>query len=104
MSILIVVVLPAPFGPRRPKSSPGRTSKLTPRTASTEIGRRRTTPVCVLYVRARSIASMAGVFVEGRSMGPTILAPGGEGQNQSRALKKIAAPTIAASISPSANG
>ena len=33
MSILIVVVLPAPFGPSRPNSSPGRTSKLMPRTA-----------------------------------------------------------------------
>jgi hypothetical protein len=28
-----VVVLPAPFGPRKPWISPGRTSKLTPSTA-----------------------------------------------------------------------
>ncbi len=28
-----VVVLPAPFGPRMPKNSPGATSKLTPSTA-----------------------------------------------------------------------
>jgi hypothetical protein len=33
-SILIVVVLPAPFGPRKPKISPRPTWKLTPRTAS----------------------------------------------------------------------
>ena len=35
VSILIVVVLPAPFGPRKPKISPRFTVKLTPRTAST---------------------------------------------------------------------
>src|SRR5512135_419833 len=33
--MLIVVDLPAPFGPRKPKVSPGGTSKPTPRTAST---------------------------------------------------------------------
>ena len=33
--MLIVVVLPAPFGPRKPNTSPAATSKLTPRTAST---------------------------------------------------------------------
>src|SRR6266540_6974501 len=33
ISILIVVVLPAPFGPRKPKISPGRTSRSTPLTA-----------------------------------------------------------------------
>jgi hypothetical protein len=33
--ILIVVDLPAPLGPRKPKVSPGWTSKLMPRTAST---------------------------------------------------------------------
>ena len=41
ISILIVVVLPAPFGPSRPKSSPSPTSKLTPRTASTSSAPRR---------------------------------------------------------------
>ena len=35
ISILIVVVLPAPLGPSRPNSSPGSIPKLTPRTAST---------------------------------------------------------------------
>ena len=30
-----VVVLPAPFGPRKPKISPRATCRLTPRTAST---------------------------------------------------------------------
>src|SRR5919199_4920332 len=58
MSILIVVVLPAPFGPSRPKSSPSPTSKLTPRTASTSFERRRRTPVVVRYVRCRSSAWM----------------------------------------------
>src|SRR6266576_6655706 len=33
-SILIVVDLPAPFGPRKPNVSPGLTSKSIPRTAS----------------------------------------------------------------------
>src|SRR5947209_6304807 len=33
-SMLIVVVLPAPLGPRKPNTSPVATSKLTPRTAS----------------------------------------------------------------------
>ena len=33
--ILMVVVLPAPFGPRKPYDSPRDTSKLMPRTAST---------------------------------------------------------------------
>ena len=48
ISILIVVVLPAPFGPSSPNSSPSPTSKLTPRTASTSSERRRTVPVVVL--------------------------------------------------------
>ena len=34
-SMLIVVVLPAPLGPRKPKTSPGATVNETPRTAST---------------------------------------------------------------------
>ena len=34
-SISMVVVLPAPLGPSRPKTSPGRTSKVTPSTART---------------------------------------------------------------------
>src|SRR5205085_2610443 len=58
MSILIVVVLPAPLGPRRPKSSPSPTSKLTPRTASTSFDRRRIVPVVVRYVRFRLSASI----------------------------------------------
>jgi hypothetical protein len=44
MSILIVVVFPAPFGPRRPNSSPASTEKLTPRTASTSVLVRWKTP------------------------------------------------------------
>src|SRR5262245_35723197 len=42
-----VVVLPAPFGPRKPKISPVPTSRSTPRTASTTLLR-------ALKVRARS--------------------------------------------------
>ena len=48
MSILIVVVLPAPFGPSSPNSSPRSTANETPRTASTSNGLRRITPVVVL--------------------------------------------------------
>src|ERR687886_1517175 len=58
ISILIVVVFPAPFGPSKPKSSPSPTSKLTPRTASTSFERRRSTPVVVRYVRCRPSASI----------------------------------------------
>jgi hypothetical protein len=43
--ILIVVVLPAPFGPSSPKSSPGSTEKLTPRSASTSLRPRLNVPV-----------------------------------------------------------
>ena len=63
ISILIVVVLPAPFGPSSPNSSPGCTSKLTPRTAGTSSRLRRRTPVWVRYVRTRSIASIARLVV-----------------------------------------
>ena len=47
ISILIVVVLPAPFGPSRPKSSPFSIWKLTPFTASISFTRRRIVPVWV---------------------------------------------------------
>jgi hypothetical protein len=47
MSILIVVVLPAPLGPSSPNSSPSPTSNETPRTASTVVRRRGTMPVVV---------------------------------------------------------
>src|SRR6266545_3481099 len=47
ISILIVVVLPAPFGPSRPKSSLFSISKLTPRTASISLTRRRIVRVSV---------------------------------------------------------
>ena len=36
-SIRSVVVLPAPFGPRKPKISPSATARSTPRTASTVV-------------------------------------------------------------------
>jgi hypothetical protein len=45
ISILIVVVFPAPFGPSRPNSSPSEISNETPRTASISIERRRRIPV-----------------------------------------------------------
>jgi hypothetical protein len=48
ISILIVVVFPAPLGPSSPKSSPSPISKLTPRTASTSSERRLKIPVEVL--------------------------------------------------------
>ena len=47
ISILIVVVLPAPFGPSSPNSSPRSTANETPRTASTVSALRRITPVVV---------------------------------------------------------
>src|SRR5688572_15343535 len=48
----IVVVLPAPLGPRKPKTSPCFTSKLTPRSASTFLRRKG-----VRYVLARFVVS-----------------------------------------------
>ncbi len=60
-----VVVLPAPLGPRRPKSSPDSMSKLTPLTASTSLRVRRITPVWVRQVLLRSRASMARVTSAG---------------------------------------
>src|SRR5215207_7407715 len=44
-SILIVVVLPAPFGPSNPKISPARISKLTPSTATCHSGGERSAEV-----------------------------------------------------------
>src|SRR5450755_701300 len=49
-SMLMVVVLPAPLGPRKPNTSPVATSKFTPRTA-------RTSPKLL----ARSVTVIAGV-------------------------------------------
>ena len=68
ISILIVVVLPAPFGPSSPKSSPSATSNETPRTASTSTPRLRKIPVDVLYVlRGRAPGSRPSVFEPARS-------------------------------------
>ena len=44
VSILIVVVLPAPLGPRKPTISPGSMAKLTPSTARTSLYSRRNSP------------------------------------------------------------
>ena len=51
VSIRSVVVLPAPFGPRKPTISPGSTAKSTPHTASTR-------PCFVVNARASPRASM----------------------------------------------
>ena len=66
MSILIVVVLPAPFGPSSPNSSPRSTVKSTPRTASTSFVERWPMPVRETYERRRSATSMTGSVI-GRS-------------------------------------
>ena len=56
----MVVVLPAPFGPSRPNSSPRPTEKLIPRTASTGRLRRGKTPVRTWKVRDRFCTSIIG--------------------------------------------
>src|SRR5256886_16764133 len=56
VSMRSVVVLPAPFGPRKPTISPSPTVRSTPRTASTVRLRLRN-------VRARPSASIIGILV-----------------------------------------
>src|SRR5215472_5221134 len=63
VSIRSVVVLPAPFGPRKPTISPSLTVRSTPRTASTVRLR-------LLNVRARPFASMIGMVVPSVSLVP----------------------------------
>ena len=53
-----MVVLPAPFGPSSPNSSPRSTEKLTPRNASTTAARRRKAPVRERYLRVSSSTSI----------------------------------------------
>src|ERR1700744_17080 len=67
-SMLIVVVLPAPLGPRKPKTSPVSTSKFVPLTASKSPNDLR-----------RSLTEIAGVDMGGgeRFVGPSPEAPGG---------------------------
>jgi len=63
--ILIVVVLPAPLGPSRPKSSPSGTASDRPSSATTSFRRRLIVPVVVRNVRWMSrsaIASTAGAY------------------------------------------
>ena len=55
--ILMVVVLPAPFGPRKPKVSPRTTSKSIPRTASTSSYRLVRLETDITAGRSRSPAS-----------------------------------------------
>src|SRR6185312_17562145 len=110
ISILIVVVLPAPFGPRRPNSSPRSTANETPRTASTSSARRRRTPVDVRYVRRSSMASITAMLltlvsplvvghsVDGRAIqafhrpgpGPTVLVVGCIHGNECAGLAALA--------------
>jgi len=62
VSILTVVVFPAPLGPSNPNSSPDRTLKLIPSTAMTSFVVRRKTPSVVLNTRRSSLTDMASVF------------------------------------------
>ena len=55
VSIRRVVVLPAPFGPRKPTISPASTVRSTPRTACT-------VRFLLVNVRARPLASMIGMI------------------------------------------
>src|SRR5262249_15542769 len=61
VSMRSVVVLPAPFGPRKPTISPSSTVRSTPRTASTR-------PLRLENVRARPQASMIAMPVSFRSL------------------------------------
>src|SRR4051794_25246137 len=79
-SILSVVVLPAPLGPRNATISPGSMVKLTPSTARTCLysrrTRARTAPSrpsffwATRYVLERATASMIGDDMRGYSLGP----------------------------------
>jgi hypothetical protein len=54
-----VVVLPASLGPSRPKSSPGSTEKLIPRSASTSFVPRLSVPLRERYTRRNCSTSIA---------------------------------------------
>ena len=88
----MVVVLPAPFGPSRPKSSPRPTSKLIPRSASTSLRLRRKMPVRERYVRASSVTTIADTAVEPISCsfrpGPP---PGRKGRRQATIVSGVPA-------------
>src|SRR5947209_6573659 len=68
-SMLIVVVLPAPFGPRKPNTSPGATSKSTPRTALTSPKSLTSSRTMIAFCRdplpaiARSNVTASGIRV-----------------------------------------
>src|SRR6267143_6358218 len=53
--ISTVVVFPAPFGPSMPKTSPGSTKKLIPRTASISPYRFRRSATCTIGVMTRTL-------------------------------------------------
>ena len=61
ISILMVVVLPAPFGPTNPKISPCSTVRLRSRTAST---RRRRNPTSNVFVSPSVRRIIAGIIGE----------------------------------------
>src|SRR5215471_18877524 len=80
VSIRRVVVLPAPFGPRKPTISPSSTVRSTPRTASTVRFRLRN-------VRARPSASIIGIlasflFLDGLFLASTGLVVRQPGQDR----------------------
>src|SRR5204862_8268993 len=82
----IVVVFPAPFGPKNPKNSPAFTEKLTPLTASTPPG----------YVFFRSFTTMISSLIGakyncGVALRCMILATSGE-HPMARKAKKAATP------------
>ena len=75
-----VVLLPAPFGPSRPKNSPAWTAKDTPRTAST--GGVLRVPA---YVFRRSSTTRMLIATEGRAMLPRAPRPPRSGSARARA-------------------
>src|SRR5579884_457333 len=74
-SMLIVVVFPAPLGPRKPNTSPGATSKLTPRTASSS-PKRFTSPSTTIAGPPLRLASLTLVLGQDAVQGAAGLGQG----------------------------
>src|SRR4051812_5213589 len=55
--MLIVVVFPAPLGPRNPKTSPGSTENETPRTASTSPNVLRSSLTSIIHCKSTATAT-----------------------------------------------
>src|SRR6266571_7971059 len=85
VSTLIVVVLPAPFGPRIPKSSPSPTSNDRPSKATISLVCRRSVPVVARKRRLTSRSSIAPT--ESRSISLGALGSGG-GSELSHSLEE----------------